>query len=226
MDIGTQPSVSFIPKAPLASATPSGYRRSTVSITTLVAVILFIASVALAASAFIYEKYLSSSLIQKQANLEKARAAFDPALIEEIRRLDRRIEHSKEILSRHAAFSSLFDTLGRSTLQNVQFKSFDLTTAPGGGSVKVSLKGLGRSYASVALQSDAFNKTVGIKDPIFSELNLDQSGKVLFSVTANLDSSAFKYGNLLSSNEAVQGDVLNSSLDGLPDPSSESFEVQ
>ncbi len=221
MDIGTQPSVSFIPKAPLASATPSGYRRATVGIMTLVAAILFITSVALAAGAFVYEKYLKSSLVQKQADLEKARGAFDPALIEEIRRLDTRIEHSKEILSRHVAFSSLFDILSRSTLQNIQFKSFSLITDPNGSNSQISLKGFGRSYASVALQADAFNKVPGFKDPIFSELNLDQSGKVSFSFKASIDSKNFKYESSIYDSETsrIEEKIL---LDKLPEQSFES----
>lgn len=207
MDFGTQTqqNASFIPKNPLVSNTPSGYKKRTISIVTLISIIVFIFSVALGAGAFVYEKYLKSTLIQKQADLEKARASFDPILIQEIRRLDKRIEHSKEILSRHAAFSAFFETLELSTLQNIQFKSFNLSAVSGDESVKIDLKGVARNYASVALQSDSFNKTVGIKNPVFLDLNLDQSGRVTFSITSFLDSGAFKYINFISENDEMVG---------------------
>ncbi len=207
MDFGTQTqqNASFIPKNPIVSDTPSAYRRQSINILTLVSIIIFIFSATIGAGAFVYEKYLKSSLIQKQADLEKARASFDPVLIQEIRRLDNRIEHSKEILSRHAAFSAFFETLELSTLQNIQFKSFNLNTVPGDDGVKIDLQGVARNYASVALQSDSFNKTVGIKNPVFSDLNLDQSGMVTFSISAFLDSSAFKYINFISENDETVG---------------------
>jgi len=199
MDFGTKTqATSFIPKNPIVSDTPSGYKRQTVSIFTLVSLIIFISSVALGAGVFIYEGYLKSSLAKKQSDLEKARASFDPALIKDIRRVDNRIEHAKEILSRHAAFSAFFETLEKSTLQNVQFKSFDLSFPSQNENIKISLKGLAKSYASVALQSDSFNNTKGIKNPIFSDLNLDQSGRVSFSIEASLDPEDFKYANFLS----------------------------
>lgn len=217
MDFGTQTQqgTSFIPKNPLVSDTPSAYRRKSVSILTLVSLIVFIFSTTLGAGVFLYEKYLNSSLAKKQDDLEKARASFDPIVINEIRRVNNRIEHSKEILSRHAAFSAFFDTLERSTLQNVQFKSFDLSVSQDSG-IKISLKGIARNYASVALQSDSFNNTTGIKDPIFSDLNLDQSGRVSFSVAAYLDPNAFKYINLLSKNTGINGSSTTATPDDLP----------
>jgi hypothetical protein len=206
MDFATQPHTSFIPKSPLASPTPSSYRKRSVSIILLIAILILVVSCALAGGVFLYGKFLDSSLSSKKAELEKARAAFDPALIAELQRLDKRLEHSKDILTKHAAFSALFDLLGQNTLQNVQYKSMDLKTV--GDTVTVTLKGIARSYASVALQSEAFNKTKGIKNPIFSELNLDQNGNIIFTVTSDLDPDVFNYSAVVGS--ALDATSLNS----------------
>ncbi len=219
MDFGTQTqqNASFIPKNPLVSDTPSAYRRQSVSILTLVSIIIFIFSATLGAGVFFYEKILQTSLAKKQADLERARASFDPVVINDIRRVNDRIEHSKEILSRHAAFSAFLDILGQSTLQNVQFKSFELNALPEDGSIKISLKGLARNYASVALQADSFNGATGMKNPIFSDLNLDQSGRVLFSVAASLDPNAFKYISFISKNTAPDGSSTTTNPVNLPE---------
>jgi len=201
MDFATQPHTSFIPKAPLASTTPSGYQRRGVSIFSLISIIIFITAIALSAGVFLYKQYQVQNLADKKASLERARAAFEPALIQELGRLDKRIEHAKGLLSRHAALSLFFKTLGESTLQNVQFKSLSIS-ADVDGKTEVHLNGIARSYASVALQSDAFGKTKGLKSPMFSALNLDQSGNVAFSVSAFLDSSVFSYESSLQAGAA------------------------
>lgn len=208
MDFGTQPHASFIPKQPLASPTPSGYTRRNVSIVTLIAAIVFIGAVALAGGVFLYKQYLTQSLDNKKVSLERARAAFEPALIQELHRLDQRIEHSKDLLANHTAFSSFFDLLSSATLQNVQFKSLNLLTGPD-GKVSIQMNGLARSYASVALQSDAFNKAKGVREPIFSALNLDSTGNVTFTINAVLDPALFKYASLVagSNNSSTNGDT-------------------
>ena len=138
----------------------------------------------------------------------KARAAFEPEFIDELRRLDKRIEHSKNIISRHLALSSFFDVLEKATLENVQFKSIRLSANPQGSSLDLSLAGLARSYASVALQSDAFGKTEGVKNPIFSQLDLGLAGDISFSVTAILDPEVFKYADFSKGYLMIEKDIF------------------
>jgi hypothetical protein len=197
MDFGTQQNTTFIPKQPLAPITPSAYRRHTISIATLVSVTVFAAAIILAGGVFAYKAYLGSALADKKASLQKASSAFEPSLIEELKRLDKRIEHSKAVLANHVALSSFFDLLQSATIQNVQFKSLNLTTIED-GKITISLNGIARSYGSVALQSDSFNKAKGLKNPVFSQLNLDPAGNVSFAINALLDPSVFTYSNLVS----------------------------
>jgi hypothetical protein len=196
MDFASQSHTSYIPKSPLANNRPSAYTKRNVPILTVVALLVFFAAAALSGGLFVYKKYLGASLEDKKITLDKTRSAFDPALIEELRRLDLRIEHSKKLLANHTAMSILFDILGRATLQNVQYKSFSLSM-PEEGVTRIKLSGLARTYASVALQSDSFNTTKGIKNPVFSELSLDNFGNVTFSISADLDFDVFRYSNLL-----------------------------
>ncbi len=197
MDFGTQSHASYIPKKPLAAATPSGYSRRHLPLGSLVTILIFIASVGLAGGLYVYQIYLERDLEAKKISLEQARAAFDPALILELRRLDKRIEHSKRLLSRHSAMSSFFDLLGSATLKNVQFTSM-LFSQDGADQMKVVLNGAALTYASVALQSDAFNVAKGIRNPIFSGLNLNEKGNVSFVVEAGLDPEAFRYSAIVT----------------------------
>lgn len=202
MDFASQSHTSYIPKSPLANSTPPGYAKRSVPILTVIAFLVFIAAVSLAGGVFVYKNYLAKSLEDKKATLERTRSAFDPALIQELRRLDLRIEHSKKLLATHTAMSNLFDLLGRATLQNVQYKSFSLSVVDD-NTINLKLAGLAHAYAPVALQSDSFNKTKGIKNPVFSELSLDNLGNVTFSITANLDPDTFRYSNFLSGVEDI-----------------------
>ncbi len=197
MDFGTMPHTSFIPKKPLASTTPSLYKRKTVPLFTLISVVIFIISLAAAGGTFLYKEYLKQSLDDKKASLARNRAKFDPAKIEELKRLDVRIEHSKKLLSNHLAFTTFFDLLGDATLKNVQYKSLNLQTSAE-GSIAIDIKGVAKNYASVALQSDEFAKTKGMQDVLISDLSLDQIGNVGFSVKANIDPDVFRYTSLLS----------------------------
>lgn len=209
MDFGTQPHASFIPKKPLAPNTPSAYERRNIPLFTLIALIIFIVAVGLGGGIFVYQKYLEKDLADKKVALEKARSAFEPVLIEELHRLDKRIEHAKNLLANHDALSTFFDLLEQSTLQNVQFKTLNLLSTADGGKMTINMLGAARSYASVALQSDLFNKTKGIKDPVFSQLNLDNTGSVSFAINANLDRDVFKYSNTIFSGDESDLPTVN-----------------
>jgi hypothetical protein len=195
MDFGTLPHASFIPKKPIAPATPASYGRHNMPLMTLLSTIIFIAALALAGGVFAYERYLDSSLAAKKTQLEQARGSFELPTIKEMERADKRIEFAKGLLANHSAFSALFDVLQKSTLQNVQYTNMDL--GANGSAITLTLKGIAKSYASVALQSDLFNTARGIKHPVFSDLNLDQKGNVVFTVTSELDPEVFSYTQLV-----------------------------
>ncbi len=201
---------SFIPKKPLV-VTPSQYQARGVSIVVLVSVIIFVTTAALAGGVFVYKNILKNDIANMQESLARARSAFEPELIEKLQRLDKRMMAAQIILHDHLATSALFDVLSRATLQTVRFTGFQVGIDEK-RSVVVNMRGQARDYQSVALQSDQFGKTKGIRNPVFSGLTLDSFGRVQFEVTFNVDPALVSYGSASISPDTSSVDIGTSTF--------------
>ncbi len=183
---------SFIPKQPV---TETAHRASSSGLIFLISLILFVASIAAAAGAFLYNDYIDKSIVEGNAQLKRNEQALDPTTIQGLTRLNDRINSATTLLDKHVAVSRLFAVLSDATLQNVRFNDFTYANA-GGDKVNISMKGQATSYETVALQSKSFTdpsrKNV-FKSPLFGDLNLDQSGNVTFSFSASIDPSLVSY---------------------------------
>ncbi len=191
------PQTSFIPKKSLTPA-PTGISREGMSLFMIGALLFFVLAVASSVGVFLYQNILKSQIESRMADLERTKGAFEPSVIQELRRLDKRIEVAKILLDRHIAASTLFDTLQRSTVQSLRFEAMTLSSANEKGDLSVLIKGQAKSYASVAYQSDILGKTKGIKNPVFSDLNLDQRGNVVFNLKALVGADFLNYKNTVS----------------------------
>lgn len=185
---------SFIPKKPISVAPKKRTEGNPAGIFFLLGLILFLASISTAGGLFLYQQYLIQSIERKSESLERARAAFEPALIKEMNRLDVRMKSAQEVLDKHMALSAFFELLEKSTLKSVQFENFNYSV-DGEGKINISMRGRALSFSSVALQSDTFGNSTFIKEAIFSDLNLDQSSDVVFNFSAVLDPSLLSYSD-------------------------------
>ncbi len=198
---------SFIPKKSLATASQSqrteiAGAKSSIGIVFLITLIIFIGVLALAIGVFLYQQFLLQNIEKKSASLYRARAAFEPALIEEIGRLDIRMNSAQEILDNHKALSIFFDLLETSTLVSLQFQDL-VYKVDEVGKINVSMSGSASSFSSVALQSDIFGENKFIQEPIFSNLNLDNKGNVVFDFSAFIDPRLLSY-----SDSVLQGNSI------------------
>ncbi len=185
-----QVQASFIPKKSLdVSASRSG---GSFGLVFLIALLVFIASLVAAGSAFLYTQYLNTSLASKTKSLALAEGAFDPGTIQELVRIDNRLTQSKTLLAKHVAVSNIFTFLSQQTLEQVSFSNFEYILGED-GIAKISLKGTANSFATVALQSDQFGGNKLLKNVVFSDITVDTSGKVGFAVIADLDPSIVSY---------------------------------
>lgn len=186
---------SFIPKKTLtAGAALEKVKGNSLGIISLIALIIALGAVVLSVGIFLYQQILTSSIARKAETLERARAAFEPALIQELVRLDARIQSAGVILNEHLAPSTLFSILEDSTLKSVRFSNFSLNRV-GDNKIGISMQGVANNFNGVALQADIFGKSKAIKEPIFSNLNLDQTGKAVFTVTAFVDPAFINFIN-------------------------------
>jgi len=200
---------SFIPKdtAQTSFRGPSSVSRSGLAdIVMLLAIVLLVASVALAIGVFLYIQFLQSSLSSKRDQLERAQAAFEPALIAELTRLDDRMKAAETLLQKHTAPSILFTLLEQLTLETVSFSDFSYD-ATQQDAITITMHGVAQSVNSIALQADLFGKHNAIVSPLFSNIGRDQDG-VHFDLNATINPSALRYANLLAAVSSTAGAQL------------------
>jgi len=157
----------------------------------LIAVVTLAVALALAAGVFLYASYLSSSIQSKGDQLTRAEQSFEPALVEELVRLDQRLAASNDVLSRHLAPSEVFNLLEELTLQSVSFSAMDYSVGED-DTITLKLHGKARTVNGVALQASVFGQHNAITNPIFSNLNLVGDG-VEFDVTSTVNPAALRY---------------------------------
>ena len=195
---------SFIPHD-TAAAPSSAPRRSGGGLNDLLllcAIVLFIASAALAVGVFLYGQFLATEKSSKLAQLERAKAAFEPSLIQQLTRLDDRMHAADKLLSAHIAPTAFFSTLEQATLQTVSFETLELQ-ASDASHIGIEMEGVARSVNSIALQADLFSKNGVIASPIFSDIARQQDG-VHFNLSALVNPAAIRYAALAGGAAAVQ----------------------
>lgn len=209
---------SFIPRKPI-DTTVKARSSAGAGIFFFLAFVIFLGSTLLAGGAFLYERQIHSSIASKSDQLAKARAEFEPATIQNLIRLDDRLNYSKTILNSHLAPSSLFQLLSQYTLSTVSFTRFAYEKVPD-GHMQLSLDGITNTFNDVALQSDEFSKIRQLKDVIFSNFSVQDKGGVVFAIKANVDPEFLLYRTLLSSGGVVPTqDITNTGTTTTPTPS-------
>ena len=182
---------SFIPKKPIVSS--DNMAKKSIDFFAVVATVIFLGSLVLSAAVYAWKFTLDKQVAASQANLAKAKDQFDQDFIGYVNRLNARLETSKDLISHHVGASTIFGFLSSHTLKTVSYTDFSYSYEAD-GTVKVVLKGIAKSYSSIALQSEEFGKqNQYIKSPIFSDLNPDQTGNVVFTLTALLDKNLISY---------------------------------
>ena len=191
---------SFIPQD--AAATPKTLIKSggLYDLFMLISIVLFIASVVLAVGVFLYIQFLQTQSASKLAQLQRAKAAFEPALIQKLMRLDDRMHVAGDLLSQHTAPSIVFSILEQSTLQTVSYGSFDFK-APDSQNTTIRMIGNAQSVNSIALEADLLSKSSILTSPIFSGVNRQPSG-VVFTVDARINPSLIRYASLITAGAA------------------------
>ncbi len=206
-----QVQASFIPKKPL---TPDrGGRGGAYGLVFLVALLMFITSIVAAGATFLYTSYLNSSLASKKDSLQKYQDSFDLSTIDTLVRFDSRINQAQTILNQHVAPSAIFFFLAQQTLAKVQLGQFSYSIGTD-GTPQLDFSGTADSFNTVALQSDQFSASKSLKNVIFSDISVEQSGAVGFHVTADVDPDLVLFSknlNVTPANALPQGSDTASS---------------
>lgn len=199
MDSPTQP--TFIPHEAVTSSGASRSGGGLSELMLLVGIILLIISGALAAGVFLYTQYLQTSSASELDQLNRAQASLDPSLIQQLTRLDDRMNAAETLLAAHLAPSQFFSILEQSTVQDISFSSLNYD-ATNPANVTLTMTGVAGSVNSIALQAQVFSQSGIITNPIFSAIDAEQEG-VHFNFTALVNPSAIAYEKLVSGGAAA-----------------------
>lgn len=164
------------------------------SIFLVIGIILFLASLVVGGVVYANKLRLANSIDGEnglRASLKKASDAYDKPFLQKVTRFDKKLSSASTLLSAHTTLNPLFEELNKSTLQTVRFTSFDYSSQESGP--KLELRGEAESFQSIALQSSEFANSRKFLDVVFSDLNVDNTGKVTFSLSMGVDPTLVSY---------------------------------
>jgi hypothetical protein len=191
---------SFIPKQENITTATRHADDFRLSILSIIAIVLFIASVGLSVWVFLYQRSLVTSINRMNAELIGLRNSFEPAFIDSLIRLDSRIESSKKILASHNSLNHVLALLEEQTLEDVRFETMEYVYE--GGKMSISMTGEARNFLTVASQSDLWSGERRIVNPIFNNLDLDDRRFAQFNFKSPLETSLFLYKNVYKTSPA------------------------
>lgn len=185
---------SFIPKKQIAGPLPGSAvdRLAGFNFITLLATVIFIATVLLLAGLVLYKYSLKATIDRQYVNLQTARESFDENLVAQATRLNKRIIAAEKILANHIAPSEIFTLLQKSTLQTVSLNKLTFSDNVD-GEIMLEASGEGSSFRSIVLQSDEYGRSGFMRDVLFSGLEPNERGNVDFTFEATLEPKLIFY---------------------------------
>ena len=175
---------SFVPKQPVH--TGSRYVQSGGNTFLMLSLIILGISILGAGGVFGYERYLISVRDTKSATVQSAQENIDASTVEDFIRTRDRFTAAQGLLNNHVAVSNFFDLLESLTLQNVRFSSLSFTLTED-RSAEIQMNGTARTFNALAAQSSAFASEKRIKRAIFSDIKVNDTKTVSFSLAADID---------------------------------------
>lgn len=203
---------SFIPKKPMIE--DRAVASQPVSLLTIISIFIFFTVIIGTGALYFYNGILTKNITKMENDLELAKNRFEPTKIIQLQSLDKRLNASNEILSKHIAISPIFKALQSITMKTISYTKFSYGSDDSKGSkIAVKMSGIAVGYLSVALQSDLFTKNKYLIDPVFSNLSLDDKGNVVFDLDFSVDPNFVDYKKTL---ESTNSSGASSNSGGLP----------
>jgi len=193
-----QVKTSFIPNKPIQTVKAGGglKRSKKNNFLSVVTFIIFIVILIVAGGTFVYKMNLNRVIDRQKESLVTIQESFNPVLINEASRLNKRIESVGYLLENHTSPSQIFNLLEKFTLKTVQFNSLTYTTEQD-GLVRVSISGIADSFKTVVLQSDSYGDTGYLRDILFTDLQPNDQNNITFNLDGTIDAELVLYRNSL-----------------------------
>ena len=201
---------SFIPKKPIIESRSAG---SSISLFLLLSIIVFIVTMAAASGVWLWRESLIKQVDKDIEDLAAAKKTYVDSTIDDLIRLDNRIEVSKVLLQNHLAVSPVFTFLENNVLKFVRLKSMRFSYA-GSEKIKIDLSGTAGSYGVLSKQSDAFGdlrlKSL-ISQPVISDFSPLADGGVSFNFSASIYPKLVTYADIGDTGDSSAVDINNAS---------------
>jgi len=198
---------SFIPKQPAVKSRPATKREGgglffVGSIFLLVVAGLFYGGI------FGYQSILASQINRScpsddprnidgcglKESIEKVSNSIDQNLLVRFKRVDAKLNAADMLVGRHVTINGFLNDLSGNVLHTIRFTNFEFKGD------EILMAGVAEGYDDIALQSDVFAEDRGVLGFIFSDLNLDDEGKVVFNLSLSLDPETTSYDSYLNTN--------------------------
>lgn len=182
---------NFIPrKSAVDSSLP---KRAPVGLFTLLSVAVFIVVVATIVLLFLYRQTLIVQNAELEQSLNTYKAKIKQPIVSEVITINRRLEAANNRLNKHVAVSGVFELLSKHTLQDVRWSNFSFEISDTGVAT-LTMNGQARTFSAVALQMDGISSDKeNFKNPLVSDIRLDQNGNPMFTFKSELSEKAVLY---------------------------------
>jgi hypothetical protein len=200
---------SFIPKRPVSTEPTVVHSNSrSIGLLSVFAIVCLLGALLSYAGVYLYEKQLEGKKSKLETSITDARDGLGTEFVADMKRLNARIDGVKYLIKEHIVVSPIFTALQETTLRSVQYEHFVYSTSTdssGVDMVNVTITGSAKSYATIALQSDAFSKNSIIKNPVFSSLEVDDNtDRIKFKLEFNVNASDLTYEKLIAGSSQTQ----------------------
>lgn len=198
---------SFIPKKPLVSDQRIITNNGGTSILMVIASILFLISVAGAIFTVVWINVLNKDREGYTKGLADMESKFPIADIENLRKINAKIDLSKQLLKNHLAIEEIFSIVSQLTTEEVRFNSFSFSApAKDTDGINITLSGVAKNYFAIAFQSDVFGSSDKygsnkiLKNPVVSGVNEQENGTISFGFSATLNPDDIRFQKLMKAN--------------------------
>lgn len=213
-----EPSIptSFIPKKPQEEKETYTYKSRNVGILSFLTFIIVVGTGLAFGAVYLYEKQLTAQKTKLEQSITEAKNGIGTEFVTDMKTLDTRINGVKELIKNHIVVTPIFRALEQTALRSVQYKDFSYIISTDQNTKKsilvADISGTARNYSSIALQSDAFSSNSLIKNPVFSNLTVDEKTRAInFKLKFNVDVEDLSYQKFIDS-IAVQDTTSPNSL--------------
>ncbi len=205
MDRDTQ--TSFIPKSALTKSVAVSPR--VVSLPMVVTILVLLVSLVFWGGAYAYRRILVSNIespcVERatggrscglKESINRARQDLDQATTVYLKRLNDKLAIGAGLVRQHQSAVPVLKMLEELTLPSIYYSRFEYADGK-----TLNIEGRASSYEDIALQTQVFVRDKGrIKSFIFSDLDLDSFGNVIFKLVVNLEPELTSYARALATN--------------------------